>query len=161
MRVIRMRFGLHHNQKNQREFAMIDYSKFQKSLMNLTLQYNNYLHSDQRADLSELDKEGIKESTIQRFEICYDCLWKVLKRYLMEGLGLPDVPNSPKPVFRLAHENKLLTAPITAWLSYADMRTEAALDYDGKKAENCLIKMGDFILDAKDMYKVMTGNEWH
>jgi len=137
---------------------MIDYSKFQKSLINLTLQYNNYLASGQRTDLNDLDKEGLKESTIQRFEICYDCLWKVLKRHLMEELGLPDVPNSPKPVFRLAHENKLLTAPITVWLSYADMRTETAHDYDGKKAENCLTKMGDFIRDAKDIYRVMTGN---
>ena len=53
------------------------------------------------ASLPELIREAIAESVIQRFETCYDCLWKVLKRYLIEKLGLAEVPNSPNPIFRL------------------------------------------------------------
>ena len=76
---------------------MIEYDKFQMSLKRLEEQYENYRQSDD--SLPELIQEAIAESTIQRFETCYDCLWKVLKRYLTEDLGLPDAPNSPKGHF--------------------------------------------------------------
>ena len=68
---------------------MIDYSKLRKSLSHLELQYSNYLTSQNRTGLSDLDKEAIAESCIQRFEVCYDCTLKVLKRYLIETLGIP------------------------------------------------------------------------
>ena len=68
---------------------MIDYTKLQKSLKHLELQYENYCNSQYRNELTELDKDGIAESTIQRFETCYDTLWKTLKRYLVEVLGIP------------------------------------------------------------------------
>lgn len=98
---------------------MIDYSKLQKPLKHLALQYENYGNAQYREELSELDKEGIAESTIQRFETCYDTLWKTLKRYLAEELGIPEVPNSPKPILRLAFENQLFVSPIEQWLNYA------------------------------------------
>ena len=65
---------------------MIDYDKLRKSLKRLEQQYANYRTLDD--SLSALNREAVAESTIQRFETCYDCLWKVLKRYLSEGLGL-------------------------------------------------------------------------
>lgn len=139
---------------------MIDYSKFQKSLRNLGLQFENYQTCKQSSDFSDLIKEGLAESCIQRFEVCYDCLWKVLKRYLKEDLGIPDVPNSPKPNFRLANENQLLGSPVESWLKYADMRTDTAHDYDGDKAENCLDSLGNFIADAQTLYQTMTGQTW-
>ncbi len=85
---------------------MIDYSKFRSSLKRLEEQHDNHLTLD--AAEAQLIREGIAKSVIQRFETCYDCLWKVLKRYLMEELGIAKPPNGPKPVFRLANENQLL-----------------------------------------------------
>lgn len=87
---------------------MIDCSTFRESLHRLDAQFANYRVSLGRTDLSQLDKEGIAESVIQRFETCYNCVWKHLKRYLNESLGLPDIPNSPKPIFRIAADNQLL-----------------------------------------------------
>ncbi|MBU5614483.1 nucleotidyltransferase substrate binding protein [Geomonas azotofigens] len=92
---------------------MIDYDKFKKSLKHLELQFANYSSSSQR-NLPELDREALAESVVYRFETCYDCVWKILKRYLMEELGIPDVPNSPKPIFRLGFENKLFPS-IERW----------------------------------------------
>ncbi len=89
---------------------MIDYGNFQKSLKHLELQFSNYHSLDSKPP--KLTQEAIAESVIQRFETSYDCLWKVLKRYLLEELGIPEVPNSPKPIFRMAFENNLLTSPI-------------------------------------------------
>ena len=59
----------------RREQGMIDYSKFRSSLKRLEEQHGNYRQGNPA--LSDLDREGIAESVIQRFETCYDCLWKV------------------------------------------------------------------------------------
>ena len=75
-------------------------------------------------------------------------------------LGAPEVPNSPKPVFRLANENKLLAASIEAWLVYADTRTNIAHDYDGDKAQLCIARLHGFLKDARALYTVMTGEVW-
>jgi nucleotidyltransferase substrate binding protein (TIGR01987 family) len=136
---------------------MIDYDKFEKSLKHLQLQYDNYKTLDARDDLRRLDKEAITESVIQRFEVCYDSLWKVLKRYLIEELGIPDMPNSPKPVIHIAFENKLFNSSIKQWLRYAEARTDTSHDYSENKALKALELMGDFIEDAIDLYITMSG----
>ena len=138
---------------------MIDYSKFRSSLKRLEEQNGNYLHGNPA--LTDLDREGIAESVIRRFEACYDCLWKMLKRYLTETLGVPDAPNSPKPIFRLAHENDLLAAPVERWLRYADARVDTSHDYDGEKAKGCLKLVPDFIDDAIGLYRTLSGAPWH
>lgn len=139
---------------------MIDYDKFQKSLKHLEEQYKNYLTLDEKDYLSEIDKEGIAESVIQRFETCYDTLWKVLKRYLNEELGVPEVPNSPKPIFRIAAENKLFNTDEVQWIKYADARIGTSHDYSGEKAENALELMNSFIEDAIDLFITMTNGTW-
>ena len=99
---------------------MIDYDNFQKSLKRLEEQYKNYQAFDE--SLPDVTQEAIAESVVRRFKTCYDFSWKVLKRYLIEDLGLADVPNSPKGIFRLAHENNLFASPLEDWLRYADTR---------------------------------------
>ncbi len=83
---------------------MIDCGKFELALKCLEKQYAN--HRRESSVLSDLDREGIAESIIRCFKICYDCLWKALKLHLAECLGSADLPNSSKPVFRIAHENQ-------------------------------------------------------
>lgn len=138
---------------------MIQYDKFQKSLKHLENQYNNFVHIDE--ELPEITKEAIGESVIQRFEVCYDCMWKVLKRYLTEELGLPDVPNSPKPVFRLAMENDILPAPVESFIEYADARIGTAHDYSGEKEQEALKIMNRFISDAIKLYQIMNKEAWN
>ena len=139
---------------------MIDYDKLQKALTHLELQYANHQQAQSRPELTEIDREAIAESVIQRFETCYDTLWKDLKRYLIEEIGLPDVPNSPKPLWKLAGQNSLLASSVEQWLKYADARTSTAHDYSGKKAEETLALMCDFIDDAIGLYQTMSGNTW-
>lgn len=139
---------------------MIDYGNVQKSLKHLELQFANYQLTQNRPELTDLDREGIAESVIQRFETCYDTLWKHLKRYLIEEAGLADVPNSPKPILKLAGQNNLLTSSVEQWLKYADARTSTAHDYSGEKATETLLLVGDFMADAIDLYRTMTGAPW-
>lgn len=138
---------------------MIDYSKFQKALNHLELQYDNFLDSKDR-DLSGLDREAIAESVIHRFETCYDVLWKVLKRYLNLELGIPDLPNSPWPIFQIAAENKLLGKGLARWKKYSGARIGTAHDYSGDKAEEALGIIPDFLRDAIELFIAMTKKEW-
>ena len=137
---------------------MIDYTKFRSSLKRLEEQHDNHLTLD--AAEPELIRDGIAESVIQRFEICYDCLWKVLKRYLLEELGVAEPPNSPKPVLRLANENGLLPSAIEQWLKYADARTDTSHDYDGEKAKACLSLVPNFIYDSIRLYRTLSREAW-
>ena len=139
---------------------MIDYDKLKKSLKHLELQFENYKRAQDRAELTDIDREAIAESVIQRFETCYDTLWKDLKRYLIEDSGLADVPNSPKPILKLAGQNELFASPVEQWLKYADARTSTAHDYSGEKAAEVLLVVGDFIDDAIGLYQTMTGTTW-
>ena len=84
-----------------------------------------------------------------QFEICYDCMWKVLKRYLIEELGIPEVPNSPKPVFRMAFENNLFSIAVEQWLEYADARTGISHDYGSEKAKAALALMREDALPGE------------
>ena len=87
-------------------------------------------------------------------------MWKVLKRYLKNSLGLPDVPNSPKPLFRIANENRLLPTDVAQWLIYADSRIGTSHDYDGEKAKAALDLMGVFIKDVVALYEIMSEESW-
>jgi nucleotidyltransferase substrate binding protein (TIGR01987 family) len=138
---------------------MIDYGKFEKSLRHLEAQLRNFQSLAQRLELNDIDREAIAESVIQRFEICYDCLWKVLKRYLNKNLGIPELPNSPKPLFRLAFENQLFPA-IERWLVYADARVDTSHDYSGEKAQTTIDTAFAFAGDAAALYQKMTGKPW-
>ena len=137
---------------------MIEYDKFKKSLKHLEVQYQNHKQLD--SGLPELMKEAVAESVIQRFETCYDCMWKVLKRYLREELGLPEVPDSPKKIFRLAAENDLFSSPVEQWIKYADARIDTSHDYSGEKAVDALELMGGFVDDAIGLYQTMSNEAW-
>jgi len=137
---------------------MIDYGKLQKALKHLELQFANMQGLD--SSQPQLIREAVAESVIQRFETCYDCLWKVLKRFLIEELGLPETPNSPKPVLRIAFENDLLKSGIESWLNYAEARIGTSHDYSGEKALAAIEIMPAFINDAISLYKNMSKEEW-
>ena len=137
---------------------MIDYSKFQLSLKRLEEQHDNYRNLD--PNLSAPTYEAFAESVIRRFKTCYDCLWKILKRYLSQELGITDPPNSPKPIFRLAHENGLFVSPPESWFDYVQARIGTSHDYDGEKVKDCLELMPDFIDDAIGLYQTMTAKTW-
>ncbi len=141
-----------------RPAAVIDTTKFRLSLQRL---------EERQEDLERLELsaprwllESVTESVIQRFETCYDCLWKVLKRHLVKRLGVADPPNSPKPIFRLANENHLLEDRVEAWIGYANARISTSHDYDGEKARAALELIPDFLDDAIALYKTLTGKRW-
>ena len=137
---------------------MIDYGKLKTSLELLYEQTTRIKSCTEDHEQWILD--ALKESTIQRFETCWDCLWKVLKRYLEEEIGLPASPNGPNPILRLANENQLLPTPIERWLAYGQARIATSHDYSGTKAAATLRVIDDFVDDAIALYQSLSGERW-
>lgn len=137
---------------------MIDYDNFRRALRNLELQNAN--RKQLPLDLPSLIHEGIDESVIQRFEICYDTLWKTLRRHLMEEMGFPSVSSSPRAIIRLAGDNGLLGSPVEHWMEYINLRIGTAHDYSGEKARAALERIDEFISDATNLFQTMTGETW-
>ncbi len=136
----------------------IDYSNFKSSLKNLETQHEHLLELP--STFPTYVQEAMAESVIQRFETCYDSLWKVLKRHLTEAFGLAEVPNSPRPILKIASENNLLAAGTEQWDLYAQTRVDTSHDYDKAKAANAIAIMRDFIGDAILLYCAMTAEPW-
>ena len=137
---------------------MLDYGSFRRSLKNLQLQNQN--RRNLSPELPPLLREAVDESVIQRFEVCYDVLWKSLRRHLIESEGLPDVPASPRSVFRVAGETSALTTPVERWMDYVNLRIGTAHDYSNEKASAALERIEDFIADAVSLYQTIAGEEW-
>ena len=138
--------------------AAIDYSNFRMSLKNLETQHGHLTHLS--PDYPSFIHEAMAESVIQRFETCYDTLWKVLRRHLIESLGIAEVPNGPRPVLRIADESMLLVAGADRWEVYVRARIDTTHDYDKTKAAEAIKLMPEFISDAINLYRTLTGEAW-
>ncbi len=87
-------------------------------------------------DLSEMERDGL----IQRFEFCFEIMWKCGKDYLRDAEGL-DVA-SPKSVIRALREVKVFTDEETVLaLEMVDSRNLTAHTYD----EELAIKLAEQI----------------
>lgn len=138
---------------------VIDYGVFRKTLRNLEAQHHNLMNHSE--SLPAWLQEAAVESVIQRFELCYDALWKVLRRHLIYVLGNPQVPNSPRPVFRIAGNSGLLAANGDRWQTYVDTRVNTTHRYDEEKALQAVSTIvPQFISDAIDLYTTMTQELW-
>ena len=132
----------------------IDYDRLGMSLGELKAQYGSFLTLDEQ-NLSAVNRRAVKNSVIKCFEICYDALWKHIKKYLKEN-GLVELENSPIPIFRRAHEDLLIDKETHRRLvEYNKIRGNAAHDYSIEKAMQALDKVGGFIEDCTAIYEKM------
>ena len=132
----------------------IDYDRLGMSLGELKAQYGSFLTLDKQ-NLSAVNRRAVKNSVIKCFEICYDTLWKHIKKYLKEN-GLVELENSPIPIFRRAHEDLLIDKETHRRLvEYNKIRGNAAHDYSIEKAMQALDKVGGFIEDCTAIYEKM------
>ena len=89
-----------------------------------------------RDELSDLERDGF----IQRFEFCFEILWKCAKDYLRDVEGLDAA--SPKKVIRMSREVGLLTDEETEQaLEMANDRNQTSHMY----GEQMVIELGESI----------------
>ncbi len=136
----------------------IDYSKFTRSLVRLVEQHRHLMYDTDEYPPWNVD--GMRESVIQRFEVCFDTSWKCLRRHLMVAMGLNQVPNSPLAVFRLAAESLLLGGEEECWVAYNKARIDTSHDYDIDKRDATLATVPKFIQDAVNLHERLTGELW-
>ncbi len=137
----------------------INYDKFKKALLRLEERQGDYIVALGRKELLDSDIESIQESCIHRFETCFDTLWKHLKKYLQETTGLAEMPNGPKPIFRLVAENKIID-DFETWYNYNIKRIGTSHDYSEVKASEALKIIPSFIADAIELYEKMAKDKW-
>ena len=136
----------------ERESA--DYTNFRKSLMNLQARHRDLLALP--ADASPETIELYRESLIQRFEVCYDQLWKALRRYLITELDTQ--PSSiPVRILRLAGEAGIMVGSPVRWRDYIKARNNTTHTYDEELTLAALDLMPSFINDATELYEAITG----
>ena len=136
-----------------------DYNKFKKSLARLEERHNDYLEAQNRMELLLSDKESIQESCIQRFEVYLDTSWKHLRKYMIEEMGLVDIPSSPNPIFKKA-ASSLITFDAELWIEFNKKRGDTSHDYCGDKADGTFEIIPDFIKEAINLYEIMSGVKW-
>ena len=114
---------------------MIDYTKFWSSLKRLEEQHANYRQGNPA--LSDLDREAIAESVVQRFETCYDCLWKSPEALSRPRRSAVAEPRRTAPSPSSGSHTRTTCSP-RRWSSGSNtpkLRIDTSHDYDGEKAE--------------------------
>ena len=138
--------------------AKSDYIQFEKALRNMERYHKASMErqASGNVDLEELYKMGL----IQSFEACYAALLKALRRHLTEEIGVLDLSDGAKAIFRAADRNALLGDGAEHWFEYAKARNTSSHEYGIEKLGHVLELIPAFLTDTIKLYETMTGVSW-
>lgn len=105
--------------------------------------------------LKQEKNEFIRDSTINRFEICFDLCWKNIKTFLEEYNNVICI--SPKKCFREAFKQELIEYD-NFWIELADTRNKTTHIYNEKMAENVYKILPKALEYFKKILKAMKEN---
>ena len=101
------------------------------------------------AQLSEVERNGIRSGVIQNFEVTYELSWKLMARWLNTYLGAGVADGvTRRQLFRLAAENRLIP-DVDLWMQYHEARNATSHIYDEEKAELVYRATREFAHDAR------------
>jgi nucleotidyltransferase substrate binding protein (TIGR01987 family) len=96
---------------------------------------------------SDLERDG----TIQRFEYCYELIWKLAQRILKDNEVVTD---TPKSVFReLGRLGWIFN--VEAWIEFQKIRNETSHEYGLKLAQRSYSLAKIFLPLAEDLFAVL------
>ncbi len=100
----------------------------------------------------------VRDSAIQRFEYCFEILWKLLKEYLKVHDGI--ICNSPKSCFKEAFKVNLLTEEDTIKaLEMTDDRNLTSHTYHEELANEIFKKIADYYNLMESLYMNLKTNQ--
>lgn len=99
----------------------------------------------QKTSPTELERDGI----IQRFEYTFELCWKSIRKLLLE-LGRESVSSSPKPIFRDAHQEGLIS-DLDTWFRFIDARNRSSHTYNKMTAQQVFEDIKDFSIHARKL----------
>ena len=112
----------------------------------------------QQAQEGTIDYELYRNSLVKGFEMAIEQSGKLLKKSLTPYFSPKRSIDTLtfKDIFRQAHKHSLLTEDETnRWMKYRDNRNNTTHDYGQAFAEETLVLIEDFLIDAKNLMKVI------
>ncbi len=138
---------------------ILDYAGFEKVLKNLECYHGTYLEQ-RRIDVNPKIEEMHQMAVIKSFEICYAVTLKALRRHLSDELGVPDLGDGAKPIFRAADRNGLLSGGAERWFEYVKAYYMTSHEHDIAKFGHVMELIPAFLDDAVKLYEMITGVPW-
>lgn len=102
------------------ENRFLNYEKAVTRLREVLEEYGNHTHESSM-------KTMLRDSVIQRFEICYELAWKAIKEFMVEE-GF-QVESFPKAILKAAYQNQIIHEEET-WLNMIKDRNIASHEYN-------------------------------
>jgi nucleotidyltransferase substrate binding protein (TIGR01987 family) len=134
----------------------LNYDKLKHAINRLDERYGYYLSHKTILDSDRSLLESVRESCIQRFEVCFDTSWKHLKKHL-ESQGLSNIPNSPNGIFKVAFAAQVIE-DVESWILFGKARIATSHDYDGLKADQTFEVIASFLPVVKSLYQFIIDN---
>ena len=96
--------------------------------------FTKALESLKRAKERDLSDEFVMSGTVQKFSICFDIAWKIMKDISVNYFKVTDfATGSPRESLRVAYSVKLISDD--NWMNMLEDRNQLAHDYDGRLAD--------------------------
>ena len=112
----------------------------------------------QKSEEGSIDYELYRNSLVKGFEMTLEQSGKLLKKVLNPYFASKKAVDmlSFKDIFRHAHKHSLISETETQrWMKYRDNRNSTAHDYGQAFAEETLSLVKDFLVDVKNLKKVI------
>ena len=112
----------------------------------------------QKSEEGSIDYELYRNSLVKGFEMTLEQSGKLLKKVLNPYFASKKAVDmlSFKDIFRHAHKHSLISETETQrWMKYRDNRSSIAHDYGQAFAEETLSLVKDFLVDVKNLKKVI------
>jgi len=130
-------------------------TEYLQKCIDTTSKSYNYLKNMQEGTI---DYEVYRNSLVKGFEMTLEQCGKLLKKKITPFLSSKKAVDmlSFKDVFRHAHKYSLLSEEETErWMKYRDNRNSTAHDYGQAFAEQTILLIKDFLIDAENLKKVI------
>jgi len=111
-----------------------------------------------KAEAGSIDYEMLRNALVKGFEMSIEQSGKLLKKHLEPFFGTKKALDelTYKDLFRHALKHSLITEEeVNRWFKYRDNRNNTAHDYGQKFAEQTLVLIDDFLLDARNLKAVI------
>jgi nucleotidyltransferase substrate binding protein (TIGR01987 family) len=119
-----------------------------------TDKYNRNLKSLEKAllqlsdALEESESPIVRDACLQRFEFCYELLWKTLKVFLDDIHGVRAV--SPRQVFKEAFALSIIDEELT-FVEMIESRNTLSHTYNEEQATKIYVKCADYLEAMKNV----------
>ncbi|MCD7778888.1 MAG: nucleotidyltransferase substrate binding protein [Clostridiales bacterium] len=111
-----------------------------------------------KAEEGTVDYELYRNSLVKSFEMTIEQSGKLLKKKILPYFSSKKAADrlTFKDIFRYAHKYSLLNEAETfRWMKYRDNRNSTAHDYGQEFADETLLLIEDFLMDARRLKEVI------